>query len=59
MNTEIIAIGRASQILGVSPSTLRNWDKQGLLKPIKSVCKHRRYLMSDVKNILNIQIKML
>ena len=30
---KLIAIGQASKLLGVSIQTLRNWDKQGLLKP--------------------------
>ncbi|EAK3933415.1 MerR family DNA-binding transcriptional regulator, partial [Campylobacter coli] len=30
---QLLPIGQASKLLGVSIQTLRNWDKQGLLKP--------------------------
>lgn len=30
---KLIPIGQASQLLGVTIQTIRNWDKQGLLKP--------------------------
>ena len=31
--SKLLAIGQASKLLGVTIQTLRNWDKQGLLKP--------------------------
>jgi len=39
---KLLRIGEASQILGVSVSTLRRWEKEGKLKPIR-VGKERRY----------------
>lgn len=39
-----VSIRKASEILGVSKSTLRRWDKEGRLKPIrKEKGGHRRY----------------
>ena len=49
---KLIAIGQASKLLGVSIQTLRNWDKQGLLKP-DEITKggSRRYKLESLKNI--------
>jgi len=45
----LITIGEASNILGVSISTLRRWDKDGRLKPEKTASGHRRYDISKLK----------
>jgi predicted site-specific integrase-resolvase len=45
----LITIGEASEILGVSISTLRRWDKAGRLKPEKTASGHRRYDISKLK----------
>lgn len=39
---KLLSIREASYILGVSQSTLRRWDREGKLKPIR-IGKHRRY----------------
>ncbi|MCS7308462.1 MAG: IS607 family transposase, partial [Aquificaceae bacterium] len=38
----LLTIREASKVLGVSQSTLRRWDREGRLKPVR-VGKHRRY----------------
>ncbi|EDP3899346.1 IS607 family transposase [Campylobacter jejuni] len=47
---KLIAIGQASKLLGVTIQTLRNWDKQGLLKP-DEITKggSRRYKLESIK----------
>jgi len=40
---EMYSIGEFSKKLGVSIQTLRNWDKEGKLCPIKLSSGHRRY----------------
>jgi predicted site-specific integrase-resolvase len=45
----LITIGEASEILGVSISTLRRWDKAGRLEPEKTTSGHRRYDISKLK----------
>lgn len=45
-----IAIGQASKILAVS-QTLRNWNKQGLLKPDEITNRSRRYKLESLKNL--------
>jgi len=48
MSKILYSIGDASKLLGVSIETLRNWDKLGVLVPIKTVGKHRRYKQDDI-----------
>jgi predicted site-specific integrase-resolvase len=36
-------ISEFAKLIGLSPATLRNWDKQGKLKPIVLESGHRRY----------------
>jgi len=43
MNEEKIRIGEAAKILGISPQTLRNWEKAGKLLSERSEGKQRYY----------------
>jgi len=45
----LVRIGEASEILGVSISTLRRWDKAGRFEPEKTTSGHRRYDISKLK----------
>lgn len=46
---EYLRVSEASKLLGVHANTLRNWDKQGILKPVRiGVRKERRYKREDV-----------
>ena len=48
----LLSIGKASKLLGVTIQTLRNWDKQGLLKPDElTKGGERRYKLETLKNI--------
>lgn len=50
---EYLRVSEASKLLGVHANTLRNWDKQGLLKPVRvGVRKERRYKREDVIKLL-------
>lgn len=45
-----------SKILGVTPQTLRNWDKSGKLKPHHTTKSGYRYYFSEqLNNITNVQ----
>jgi len=49
---KLLSIGQASQILGVTIQTMRNWDKSGLLKPDERTRGGaRRYKIETLKNI--------
>ena len=49
--SRLYRIGDAARILGVSVQTLRRWDKEGKLKPIR-VGKERRYKEEDLLKFL-------
>lgn len=50
---EYLRVSEASKLLGVHANTLRNWDKQGLLKPVRvGVRKERRYKREDILKLL-------
>ncbi len=52
-NDKLINIGRAAEMLGISAGTLRLWDKQDKLKPVRAFGKHRRYKMSEIKKLID------
>jgi len=43
--------------LNVTTQTLRNWDKKGILKPIKLASGHRRYTEEQLNKILGNEKK--
>jgi predicted site-specific integrase-resolvase len=45
----LATISEAAEILGVSISTLRRWDKEERLKPEKTASGHRRYDVAKLK----------
>lgn len=51
MQTNLIKISDAAKILGVTPKTLRVWEKEGKIKPVRTFGKHRRYLLSEIKSL--------
>lgn len=51
---ELVTIGEASKIRGVSLDTLRRWDKAGKLKPAEiTEGGHRRYRIADLLKVDN------
>ncbi len=44
-----LSIGEAAALIGVSDETLRNWEKEGKLKPFYTEGGHRRYYKSDIE----------
>lgn len=51
MKQNLYTIQEVSSILGVSPKTLRRWEDNGLIKPIRTAGNQRRYLLEDVKTL--------
>ena len=51
------SIGKASERLGVSISTLRRWEVQGHLIPERTKAGHRRYDASQIEQIASNRIK--
>lgn len=51
--SEYLTLKQVSKLLKVHPNTLRNWDKNGTLKPIRiGERKIRRYKKEDIKKFL-------
>lgn len=52
MSDQFITIKQAASILGVSPLTLRNWDKNGKLKAYRHpMNNYRVYKMEDLETV--------
>lgn len=52
---KMVSIKKASEILGVSKSTLRRWDDEGKLKPHRTGTRgHRRYDTDELKDYMGI-----
>ena len=47
-----LTISEASSFIGVSPSTLRRYERQGLIQPKRTVGGHRRYLIADLRTFI-------
>jgi len=45
----LVSIGKAADQLGVCEETLRQWDREGKLVPVKTAGNHRRYRMEDIE----------
>ncbi len=57
MNTtsKLISIKQASQLLGVTPLTLRNWDKNGKLKALRHpMNNYRVYKRDEVEKLIEM-----
>ena len=53
MANQYITITQASKILGVSPLTLRNWDKNGKLKAHRHpMNNYRVYKIEDLETVI-------
>ena len=53
MANQYITIKQASKILGVSPLTLRNWDKNGKLKAYRHpMNNYRVYKIEDLEKVI-------
>jgi putative resolvase len=46
---KMVSISEAANVLGVSVTTLRRWEKEGKLLPDRTHSGHRRYSLSKVK----------
>jgi len=48
MSPEWLSLSKVAAILGVHPSTVRNWSDQGVLPVHRTSGGHRRYLRSEI-----------
>lgn len=55
---DLVQIGEAAKIKGVSIETLRRWEKAGKLKPVdRTEGNHRRYRVADLLKIDNPNLR--
>jgi len=48
-----LTIKQASKLLHVTPLTLRNWDKKGIIKPYRNPANNYRvYRLDQIENFL-------
>jgi DNA-binding transcriptional MerR regulator/quercetin dioxygenase-like cupin family protein len=48
-------IGEAAKLLGISPSSLRNWERMGLLTPVRSQGSYRLYSQEELRRLQKIK----
>jgi DNA-binding transcriptional MerR regulator/quercetin dioxygenase-like cupin family protein len=48
-------IGEAAKILSISPSSLRNWERMGLLTPVRSQGRYRLYSSEELRRLRQIK----
>jgi excisionase family DNA binding protein len=54
--TEYLTVSQAAEFLGVSPWTLRNWDKAGKLRPVRHPKNgYRIYRHADLRAVLELK----
>lgn len=46
---QLVSIGKAADMLGVSIDTLRIWEEQGKIHPVYTQGGHRRYKVADIE----------
>lgn len=55
MADKLLGISETSSILDVSQETLRNWDANGTLVPVRTSGGHRKYKQSDIDTFMGIK----
>ncbi len=48
-------IGEVARRVGVSPSTLRAWERKGLVRPMRAGGRHRRYTSDDIARLRDVR----
>ena len=51
----VYVISVASQLSGMHPQTLRQYDRLGIVSPNRTVGKNRRYSLLDIVKLRNVQ----
>ena len=49
-----LKIGEAARRVGCHPSTLLNYEKRGIIFPLRDIYGHRRYKRSDILKMQSI-----
>ncbi|WP_029523648.1 IS607 family transposase [Persephonella sp. KM09-Lau-8] len=57
MEQKLLTIKNIKEVYGISRTTLINWEKKGLLSPIRTPGGQRRYRREDIEKILQLTDK--
>ena len=49
---DLVSPAQAAKMLGVSITTLRNWEKANKIECVKTLGGHRRFKLEDITRIL-------
>ena len=49
------SVGKFAKMIGVSPDTLRNWEKKKKLIPLRTEGNQRRYTIENYNHIMQIK----
>ena len=49
----LLTVFEASKVVGVSPDTIRRWDKKGLIKGQRSILNYRLFNLDEIQRIHN------
>src|SRR5207237_10375583 len=49
-----LRIGEVARRLGVSPSTVRAWERKGLVQPRRGSGRHRRFRAEDIEHLRDV-----
>lgn len=53
-NQNLLKMSEAAKMLNVHPQTLRQWDRNGILKAVRfGQRKDRRYRKEDIEKLMN------
>ena len=52
---KLLTIGQVAKLLRVSPSSLRNWERLGLVAPVRSSSRYRLYSADAVQQLKRVQ----
>lgn len=47
-----LAVGEVAEAFGVTPATVRNWERAGKLRAIRTPGNQRRFAESDIEALL-------
>jgi len=57
MSEKLISISKAAELLDITTKSLRNWEADGKLVPVRTAGGHRRYRLSDIEKLQGISSK--
>lgn len=52
MEIKFVKISEAAKMIGVTPKTLRLWEKEGKITSVRTFGKHRRYKLEELKALI-------